>query len=188
MECPVCGLINPPDSSLCDCGYDFGTQLGGSRPRFLVRDRGVFCLAFFIVGVIIVAGLFVLGSQYNVLPAVMLLLIIPPHVALGIAWTAWGRSPLVFQAPRVRATLLFLGLVLCSLNVAIFWLHVIWLNLRRTDLFFGNLSNSAEGVCEFLNVFAILAGVFGEGRGRLALLTAAIAGWAIWITGHLGIL
>jgi len=188
MECPVCGLINPPDSSRCDCGYDFGKQSGGSRPRFLVRDRGVFCLAFFIAGCILVAGLFVLGLFVDVLPAVMLLLIITPHIALGIAWTAWGRSPLKFQAPKVRTTLLFSGLLACSFNVAIFWLHVIWLNLHRRDLSLWNLNGRAERVCDFLNTFAVLASVFGEGRGRLALLAAAIAGWAIWIIGHVGVL
>ncbi len=30
MECPKCGLISPPVSSDCDCGYDFVT---GVRPK-----------------------------------------------------------------------------------------------------------------------------------------------------------
>jgi hypothetical protein len=38
MECPFCGLINPPKSSRCDCGYDFDTRAGGRQqpsPGFL---------------------------------------------------------------------------------------------------------------------------------------------------------
>jgi uncharacterized RDD family membrane protein YckC len=26
MDCPKCGLINPPTSQRCDCGYDFDTR------------------------------------------------------------------------------------------------------------------------------------------------------------------
>lgn len=26
MQCPNCGLINPPESITCDCGYSFGTR------------------------------------------------------------------------------------------------------------------------------------------------------------------
>ena len=33
MECPICGLINSPDSLRCDCGYDFNERAGGRRPK-----------------------------------------------------------------------------------------------------------------------------------------------------------
>jgi len=33
MECPVCGLINPPLTKRCDCGYDFEKQAGGRNRR-----------------------------------------------------------------------------------------------------------------------------------------------------------
>jgi hypothetical protein len=23
MDCPICGLFNPPSAQMCDCGYDF---------------------------------------------------------------------------------------------------------------------------------------------------------------------
>ncbi len=26
MDCPHCGLVNPPDAQRCDCGYDFTTK------------------------------------------------------------------------------------------------------------------------------------------------------------------
>jgi uncharacterized RDD family membrane protein YckC len=29
MNCPKCGLINPPTAQLCDCGYNFETQSSG---------------------------------------------------------------------------------------------------------------------------------------------------------------
>jgi len=41
---------------------------------------------------------------------------------------------------------------------------------------------------DFLIGFAILAPSFGAGRGRFAVITAGIAGWAVWITLHIGIL
>jgi uncharacterized RDD family membrane protein YckC len=29
MNCPACGLINPPTAQICDCGYNFETQTQG---------------------------------------------------------------------------------------------------------------------------------------------------------------
>ena len=26
MDCPRCGLINPPEAQRCDCGYDFASR------------------------------------------------------------------------------------------------------------------------------------------------------------------
>lgn len=33
MECSVCGLINPPETAQCDCGYDFNERAGARKPR-----------------------------------------------------------------------------------------------------------------------------------------------------------
>jgi uncharacterized RDD family membrane protein YckC len=30
MNCPSCGLINPPTAQICDCGYNFETQIRGN--------------------------------------------------------------------------------------------------------------------------------------------------------------
>jgi hypothetical protein len=98
----------------------------------------------------------------NVLGAFVLLLLILPHIALGIAWITWGRAPSKFQTSKVRTALLFSGLLGCLLNIAIFWLHVIWMNVHRTDPSLWILRHKAEEVCNFLNVFAILAGVLGQ--------------------------
>ncbi len=39
MQCPVCRLISPPNSSVCDCGYDFANGKGGRRrPVFILRS------------------------------------------------------------------------------------------------------------------------------------------------------
>ena len=122
------------------------------------------------------------------LNAIVLLLLISPHVPLGIAWVAWCRSPLKFQDGSVRRIILFSGLVACSLSIALFWLHVILLNLNRTDPDWWKTSNHIEAFCDVLNVFALVACIIGKGRAQLPLILAVIAAWAIWITGHIGIL
>jgi hypothetical protein len=55
MQCPNCGLLNPPDGQRCDCGYDFPTGVierplfpSPSRNRFDSR-QGKERRAFFIV-------------------------------------------------------------------------------------------------------------------------------------------
>lgn len=32
MDCPTCGLLNPPESLRCDCGYDFQTKKAPETP------------------------------------------------------------------------------------------------------------------------------------------------------------
>jgi len=32
MDCPTCGLINPPGASSCDCGYDFAASKAAEFP------------------------------------------------------------------------------------------------------------------------------------------------------------
>jgi hypothetical protein len=83
MECPVCGLINPRDNARCDCGFDFATRRGGSRPPFHARNRGVIRL---VAAAAIVVGIVTLGSRFDILPAVVSLLLLPSPIALGIAW------------------------------------------------------------------------------------------------------
>lgn len=73
MECPVCGLVNPPHSLLCDCGHDFAAGTGGSRPPLRVRHPWLFWL-----GVLIVVAI----------PPVSLILLVL-HFVLGIAGAKW---------------------------------------------------------------------------------------------------
>ena len=39
MECPHCGLLNPPSAQRCDCGYDFLSQ--SLQASYLEERRGV---------------------------------------------------------------------------------------------------------------------------------------------------
>jgi hypothetical protein len=182
MKCLVCGLINPPETSRCVCGHDFDTQSGESRAPFRIYN------SVLLYGVLLIAGLLTVAGTMGGLNAVVFLLLISPHVPLGIAWVAWWRSPLKFQGASVRTIMLFSGLVACSVSIALFWVHMIWLNLNRTDLDSWKTSNHIETACDVLNVFALVAGVIGKGRARLPLVFAAMAAWAIWISGHIGIL
>jgi hypothetical protein len=72
--------------------------------------------------------------------------------------------------------LLFSGLLACSLNAAIVWLDVISAYAHSTDPLSWFQTGKLAEVCYFLSVFAVLAGAFGEGRGQLPLLIAAIFG------------
>jgi hypothetical protein len=44
MKCPACGLLNPPSSSNCDCGYGFGTRTGGASLSLWKRYRTLLIL------------------------------------------------------------------------------------------------------------------------------------------------
>jgi hypothetical protein len=59
MTCPVCGLLNPEHTAVCDCGYDFATKTGGVYISFWRRHRTAL-ITFGIVLGLIVAGAFAL--------------------------------------------------------------------------------------------------------------------------------
>ena len=120
--------------------------------------------------------------------AIALVLIVTPHIALGVAWVFWGRSPVKFKHPRSQTILLFVGLLASSLNIVVFWTYVNWLRFQQNNSSWWKGRDNFEVVSDFLIVFAVLAAIFGKGRARLPLLVAAVMGWFIWVMGHIGIL
>lgn len=56
MKCPLCKLENPPESSMCDCGYDFSKQIqesynGKALTSMILGIVGLFAWCLPIVGV-----------------------------------------------------------------------------------------------------------------------------------------
>jgi hypothetical protein len=122
------------------------------------------------------------------LNTVLLSLLVAPHLALAIAWAFWLRSRSRFQSPKWRTTLLFAGLLACSLNIAIFWVYLIWLSFHKAGLSWWKGRDHFEAVCDFLIYLALTSAVFGKGRARLPVAIAAVTGFLLWVTGHIGIL
>lgn len=175
--CPVCGLVNPPASSRCDCGYDFNTHSGGRRSPLRVRYRAVFWLAGFVGCIALIA----MTSAIYGLTGVAVVLVVAPHIPLAIAWITWLRSSFAFPPRRPRAILLFCGLLVCSLSIMVFWSHVLD-NVAATH------GGGTENICDVLNTIAVIAGIFGKGRARLPLLLAAMACWVMWLPVHFFVL
>lgn len=53
-KCPICGLINPAGTIICDCGYDFdtGSSKGCSVAHLTTLDI-IICVFFPLIGIII---------------------------------------------------------------------------------------------------------------------------------------
>ena len=117
-----------------------------------------------------------------------MVLIATPHIALGVAWVFWGRSPAKFENPKWQSRLVFAGLLACSLNIVVFWTYVNWMRFQQNNSSWWKGRDNFEVVSDFLVVFAAMAAIFGKGRARLPLLVAAGMGWFIWVVGHIGIL
>ena len=63
MKCPQCGLFSPDSAQRCDCGYDFGTQQGGSRDALRARSQ----LDPLIVNAPwLICGVFILGTTLGI--------------------------------------------------------------------------------------------------------------------------
>jgi hypothetical protein len=89
---------------------------------------------------------------------------------------------------QVANYFLFSGLLACSLNIAIFWVYVIWLRSHQTDLNWWKGRDNFEAVCDSLVAIALLAAVFGRGRARSPIFIAAVTGFLMWVIGHVGVL
>lgn len=126
-----------------------------------------------IAGILTAAGLIVAVNSPP--SALELLLILPPHLALGIAWVLWICSATRFES--LPASLTFSGLLACTLNIGIFWL--------------GLPAHHPSGTRElagFLLALGLLTGLFGTGRAQVPVLLAAVTGLLLWIPGGFGIL
>lgn len=119
---------------------------------------------------------------------VLLVLLAAPHVVMGIAWVLWICFPQRLQEPRWINGLLFSGLLACSLNLAVFWVYVMWLSFHQTDMSWWKGRGKFELVCNFLIGSTLLAAIVGIVRGRVALVFAEVTGYLIWVVGHVGIL
>lgn len=126
--------------------------------------------------------------SFNSLDVILLSLLVVPHLALGIAWVFWVRSPSRWQPPKWRSTLLFSDLLACSINIAVFWIYLTWLNAHKTDLSWWKGRDIFEGVSDFLVCLALTSAVFGKGRARLPVAIAAVTGFLLWVTSHIAIL
>jgi hypothetical protein len=137
MECPVCGLINPPNSSQCDCGYDFQKQAGGRRQRVLGFSPVAPSLWF--AWLIITAGDFATlqGSGYtdrwNYFPNALFNLFTPilfgnlikksvlivtlPILFVGLFVGDWVGKQIKFTSFRVAYNLLFLLVITAAVDV-----------------------------------------------------------------------
>ncbi len=121
--------------------------------------------------------------------AIMLTLFLLPHIALVFPWVFWKRS--LSARPEVstwRTTLLFLGLLSCSLNLLIYWVYMIWMAHHQTDQFWWKGRDHFETVSTCFIVFALGAAIIGKGRARFPVFLAGISGFVIWLIAHLGIL
>jgi hypothetical protein len=55
-DCPKCGLVNPPESQVCDCGYDAVARQ--VDPRRAPAPAPVGCLTGYKIVKLAIAGLF----------------------------------------------------------------------------------------------------------------------------------
>jgi hypothetical protein len=82
---------------------------------------------------------------------------------LVLAWITWRQSSFELPPQKLRAILLFCGLLSCTLSVVVFWSQVLD-NLSKIQ------GGGAEEICDFLNTFATIAGFW---KGASAAAAAA---------------
>lgn len=100
-DCPRCGLVCPPETIRCDCGYDFVRRstdpheyvvppLPGCGEVFRIARYGLFAFGVFIVGIGIIARTLADGRD------------VPRMLAYGFLFLASGLAGLVGLGLWVR--------------------------------------------------------------------------------------
>jgi hypothetical protein len=91
-DCPMCGLVNPDTSRLCDCGYDF---YGGSEAlrQVNVAGRGGMVIGVLLIAFGVVLCMVAFASELVFIGRIGLLaLIIPGVILFGRGWSRYWRS------------------------------------------------------------------------------------------------
>jgi hypothetical protein len=65
MECPRCGLTNPPSAQRCDCGYDFVTRSVKAAYFRQAPPKAIIKVSVLTVGLDVVAGILALTIGVN---------------------------------------------------------------------------------------------------------------------------
>jgi len=100
-------------------------------------------------------------------------------VSLAFGWWAWMRRPRL-SAPKWRTVLYFSGLCAGTLNFALFWAFVVWLQFHYTTEAY-KVRDPASNVGLLLLLYSLLAVCIGKGRYRFFVGTACILAMIPWI-------
>jgi len=112
MDCPTCGLVNPPTAQRCDCGYDFAEQrqkqpltAPSRRSHRLSRGAkiGIFVLIFLVVTLFVSIGSkstppsmaepSIAGALGSLTGSLIVILLVSALIASPIIWLVeWRRS------------------------------------------------------------------------------------------------
>jgi len=111
IKCPRCGLINPDDSMVCDCGLQMGSsQPASAPPRRETTKRRWRWLAFGVGHFLVSLYLFKGASSGSENPLFMMLLGLGASVVSGgLYLLLFSLASLVFWFPLFEAYLTFPG-------------------------------------------------------------------------------
>lgn len=102
-----------------------------------------------------------------------------PPIMLGLVWWGWFRDPQL-RCSKWRALIFFSGLCVATLNVAVWWAWVVWLQLHYTPDSW-KVRDVVGNFAFWLLVFSIFSAIAGRGRHRVLLMISGILAALPWI-------
>lgn len=79
-----------------------------------------------------------------------------------------------------------LSLMTGSLNIVLYWGWVLWLQRNYITVAW-TVQDPYRTISKFLVLITIIAGLFGEGRVRLAVCVAGLLGFLLWVYTGVGV-
>jgi hypothetical protein len=117
MDCPRCGLANPPSAISCDCGFNFSTRRTEPSSLRTPLPKGIHGLMIFCLAVWTLSGVLRLtGIAGPVTPAVAAYCL----VAIGVLWFMYVKFVAGHNWARIAFGILTLpiGLVILFSDAA----------------------------------------------------------------------
>jgi len=128
MKCPNCGLLNPPESEWCDCGYEFTTGTVDESRRLPLRSpsrpqlksyAGLTIIAFGLLGALLWARSRALSSEFNIGvdlffggPSLLLVLI-----GFSVFWLGHRQSQGKWTSTAARIACVVMGALSVGIGV-----------------------------------------------------------------------
>ena len=184
--CSQCGSSNQAGTIFCKtCAATLrptvpliAPEAGGSEKRIyfgafskLAAGSFVAFVAFYIVCFRIL--------RFDLLSSLFFVAMAAPPIMLGLAWWGWFRDPRL-RCSKWRTLLFFSGLCAGTLNVAVWWAWVVWLQFHYTPESW-KVRDVVSDVGLWLLVFSTVTAIAGRGIHRLLLATSGVLAMLPWI-------
>ena len=184
--CPKCGSAETGSFFCRTCGATLrptapliAPEAGESKKRRHLSAFSKLAAGCFVALVAAYIACFRILRLDDQLSSLFFIAMAAPPIMLGLSWWGWFRDPR-FRCSKWRALIFLSGLCAGTLNVAVWWAWVVWLQLHYTPDSW-KVRDVVSDVGLWLLLFSIVTAMAGRGIYRLLLAISGVLAMLPWI-------